>query len=283
MPTYNRAYCISPAIDCLLSQTYQNLEFIVSDDASTDNTREICENYAKKDKRVRYIRNEKNLGLAGNFKKALEAAQGEYFIWTPDDDWWDKTFIEKLVAALEENPDYDVAMSHFGDHYADRGGRVFKHNYTGLSYYQVYREMMHPKINSIFVVGLYRREFLNRLMKRSFPKGLGEAWIWLSEVALSTHFYSVPEVLTSKFRQPGLIQERHQYVKDFYAVPLANTRFVFRTLAWLITSTNIPPYRKPLIFVPWFQMFWRYKRKMAKEFLIEIKKYLGKTIHEKTG
>ena len=281
MPTHNRADVISYAIDCLLSQTYSNLELIISDDFSTDDTQKLCKEYARKDKRVRYLRNENNLGLVGNFGRALKAARGEYFFWAPDDDWWDPKFVETLVDVLEKNPKYDVAMSWWSNHYDYKYDQhkpdvwLQKHDYTSKSYYEVYREMIKPKkkMNPIFVVGMYRREFLNRLFQRYFPWGFGEAWTWMCEVALSTHFYSVPAALTSKYRHPEALYIRHPYVGKFWSYPFMRTYYVFNAFWWLITSPNIPLRRKSLIFVPWVGMLWRYKRKIVFEIFSALTRF----------
>ena len=84
--TFNRGSIIHLAIDQLLSQSYKNIELIISDNASTDETWEVCESYAKKDSRVRYIRQEKNIGMYPNFNYVLSAAKGDLFLWATDDD-----------------------------------------------------------------------------------------------------------------------------------------------------------------------------------------------------
>ena len=78
---------------------------IISDNASTDKTRQICEEYAEKDKRVQYFRNEVNIGVANNYTKVVELAEGsDYFMWMAHDDLWDKTFLSKTLNVLENNP-----------------------------------------------------------------------------------------------------------------------------------------------------------------------------------
>ena len=103
MPAYNAESSIRTAIDSLLSQTFSNFELIISDNASTDNTQKICEEYAKKDNRIRYIRQSKNMGLVWNFNFVLKEAKCDYFVWAAVDDWWLPQFLEKNVKILESN------------------------------------------------------------------------------------------------------------------------------------------------------------------------------------
>lgn len=77
IPVYNREDMLKRAVDAALNQTYDNIEVIISDNASTDNTWEVCLDYAKKDKRVKVFRNEKNLGPVLNWKCCIDRATGE--------------------------------------------------------------------------------------------------------------------------------------------------------------------------------------------------------------
>lgn len=102
MPVYNGEKYIRQALDSLLGQTYKNFELIISDNASTDETKKICEEYAKKDKRIKYIRQKENMGATNNFKFVLEQATGKYFMWASHDDRWDANFISHLVMSILE-------------------------------------------------------------------------------------------------------------------------------------------------------------------------------------
>ena len=84
-PVYNAEGTIGHALDSILSQEFKDFEIIISDNASTDDTRMVCERYAKKDNRIRYYRNEKNIGVSPNHNRAFELARGKYFCWIGDD------------------------------------------------------------------------------------------------------------------------------------------------------------------------------------------------------
>lgn len=103
MPVYNAESSIRTAIDSLLSQTFTDFELIISDNASTDSTPIICEDYMREDNRVRFFRQKNNMGATGNFMFVLEQAKYKYFMWAAADDVWNPHFIEKNVRVLELN------------------------------------------------------------------------------------------------------------------------------------------------------------------------------------
>lgn len=104
LPTYNGEKTIRRTIDSILSQTITNFELIISDDKSTDSTPEICHEYGKKDKRIKYIQKNKNKGWIENFRYLAKKSNTKYFVWISQDDYWDKQFIEKNLNFLETNP-----------------------------------------------------------------------------------------------------------------------------------------------------------------------------------
>ena len=100
MPTYNGAKFISAAIESILSQKYTYFELIISDDASTDETEEIVMKYCRDDLRIKYIRQQENIGANQNFKKVLEAATGEYFMFASQDDTFSSNWLSGLISSL---------------------------------------------------------------------------------------------------------------------------------------------------------------------------------------
>ena len=104
IPVYNGEKFLRNALDCLLNQSYENIEIIISDDTSTDSTKSICEVYMKKDLRIKYILQKENLGAFHNFNFVLTQAKSKYFMWAEVDDKWEPEFIEKNIAVLESNP-----------------------------------------------------------------------------------------------------------------------------------------------------------------------------------
>src|SRR6478735_5455523 len=78
LTTYNRASLLPGTLDSILAQRFADFELIIGDDCSTDGTEELCRAYARRDSRVRYVRNERNLRMPGNLNSALQRATGEY-------------------------------------------------------------------------------------------------------------------------------------------------------------------------------------------------------------
>ena len=103
IPTYNRAQKLVRAVENAIGQDYENLEIIVSDKASSDQTAQLVAEYVKQDPRVRYIRKDVNKGLVSNFNDSIRLASGTYRMWLADDDWLDSNFISSGVSALMSN------------------------------------------------------------------------------------------------------------------------------------------------------------------------------------
>ena len=101
LPVYNGERFLTETLDSLLAQTFENLELIISDNASTDRTQEICEDYAAKDRRIRYYRNDQNLGAARNYNRVFELSTGKYFKWAAHDDLCAPVLIKRCVEALD--------------------------------------------------------------------------------------------------------------------------------------------------------------------------------------
>jgi glycosyltransferase involved in cell wall biosynthesis len=106
MPVYNGERTIAAALDSLLSQTYEALQLIISDNASTDATGQICKAYAARDRRITYIRQDQNIGADANFEFVLQQAHSEYFMWAAADDTRSADFIDENLRFLQTHPDY---------------------------------------------------------------------------------------------------------------------------------------------------------------------------------
>ncbi|APW36991.1 hypothetical protein RD110_07075 [Rhodoferax koreense] len=101
MPVFNGGRYIREALESLLRQSHINFELIISDNASTDNTANLCREFAARDARVRYVRQASNIGALGNFQYLLDQATGQYFMWAACDDYWDDRWIETLLHVVQ--------------------------------------------------------------------------------------------------------------------------------------------------------------------------------------
>ena len=109
LPVYNGERLLPAAIDALLGQSYTDFELIISDNASTDRTAEICRSYAEQDSRVRYIRQRANIGMVPNHNFLVGVARGEFFKWASYDDLYARDFLQRCVDALDVHPEAVLA------------------------------------------------------------------------------------------------------------------------------------------------------------------------------
>ncbi len=105
MPVYNSETYISESLESLLNQTYSDFTLLISDNASTDGTEEICRAFAQKDARIVYHRNSENIGMSPNFNLVAERCETPFFKWSTADDLWEPTMIEKTMAVIEADPE----------------------------------------------------------------------------------------------------------------------------------------------------------------------------------
>lgn len=111
LPVFNGEDYVEQAIDSILSQTYTDFEFVISDNASTDRTEEICRSYAAKDPRIKYFRNPKNIGATQNWYRVLDLASGEYFASVAHDDLYARDYMEKCISVLDQDSSIIVCYS----------------------------------------------------------------------------------------------------------------------------------------------------------------------------
>jgi glycosyltransferase involved in cell wall biosynthesis len=123
LPTYNRAATLQRAVESALNQDYRNIELVISDNASTDETEAICQAAARNDSRVKYLRQQTNQGAAENFRDVLRKSSGEFFMWLADDDWLAPDYISRCTQVLVGDSEYSIACGAV-KHCADDGSVV---------------------------------------------------------------------------------------------------------------------------------------------------------------
>jgi glycosyltransferase involved in cell wall biosynthesis len=122
LPVYNGENFLAESLEALLGQTYEDFELIISDNASSDATADICRRYGKQDSRIRYIRQSRNIGLAPNHNYVFGQARGELFKWAAADDLYGRDLLQRCVSALDEHP--DVVLAHSWEAAIDESGNV---------------------------------------------------------------------------------------------------------------------------------------------------------------
>jgi glycosyltransferase involved in cell wall biosynthesis len=111
IPVFNGEKYLKECLESILNQDYQNLEIIIGDNCSKDNTKNICEYYSKKDKRIKYYRHNTNIGAALNFNFVFKKSEGKYFKWAAHDDFCGNNYITKCVSVLENKPEIVLCYS----------------------------------------------------------------------------------------------------------------------------------------------------------------------------
>lgn len=124
LPVYNGARYLRESLDALLAQTWTDFELIISDNASTDATADICRTYAAQDSRIRYVRQSVNVGAGPNHNLLVPLAAARYFKWASHDDLYAPQLLEKCIGLLETDP--DVVLAHAWDAVIDDTGRVLR-------------------------------------------------------------------------------------------------------------------------------------------------------------
>jgi len=173
LPVYNGGKFIEKRLESILLQTMTNFELIISDNGSTDATSKICKEFEKKDERVRYIRQEKNMGAVWNWYFVLKEAKCDYFVCAADDDLWEPTFLEKNTEILDTNKDVvgsigDVSYSNIinykfkSDNNTKTDFKKYKYVKSAYGTYEkkvrVYLEFLQASI----IYGVYRRKELQK-------------------------------------------------------------------------------------------------------------------------
>ena len=113
MPVYNSERFVRRALDSVLAQDYENFELIISDDGSSDATPQICRDYAGRDKRVTLYENACNIGPLANFRRVLDAARGEYFMWAAHDDYRDTNYVRVLIERLQAADQFGLCCARY--------------------------------------------------------------------------------------------------------------------------------------------------------------------------
>ncbi len=110
MPVYNAEQTLRETLDSILGQTCTDMELVISDNASTDGTRTLCEDYAARDSRVHYLHNPENLGASENYNKVFRQSRGKYFKWASSNDTCHPAFLERCLDVLRR--DDTVVIAH---------------------------------------------------------------------------------------------------------------------------------------------------------------------------
>ena len=196
IPVYNGEQFLQETIDSIVAQTFTDYEVIISDNASTDRTAEICREYAARDPRVRYVRQERNVGLARNYEHLVRLAGGEYFKLANADDLCDRRLVQQCVEVLDAHP--EAVLCYGKTVLIDAKGDVIRHHEDNL-------DLRQPRAADRFRLALQRLQLVNVLegvirtasLRRTGLLGTYVAadMALVPELTLHGQFHELPEFL----------------------------------------------------------------------------------------
>ena len=245
LPVYNGENYLTDALDSLLSQSYENFELIIGDNASTDDTKNICETYAKKDQRIRYIRHKTNIGAAGNYNYLFELAQGEYFKWAAHDDVCSPDYLQRSVDKLDSDPSIilccpkEIAIDGNGDvieNYMDKYPPL--KNLASSSTYRRFYDLSCLNHGCYMVFGLTRTQKLKFTPK--IANYLGSDRVLLAELSLFGRFWKSPEPIYFRRHSEQFCALENDTTRTDWFNPDTEQKFAF------MDSTNFIEYGKAI-------------------------------------
>jgi glycosyltransferase involved in cell wall biosynthesis len=122
IPVFNGQEFLPELLDSLLEQTFGDFEILICDNASGDRTPQICCEYERRDSRIHYFRNDRNLGAIANFNRVFELSTAPFFKWAAHDDLYHEAYLATCIALLEDNP--DTVLAHTGTVFIDEKGEI---------------------------------------------------------------------------------------------------------------------------------------------------------------
>jgi len=239
IPTYNRAKFLKIAIDSALSQDYKNIEILVSDNNSSDETESLCLNYLKFHKNIKYCRSNINKGPIENFKNALKCSVGEYFMWLADDDFLDKNYISTCLNRLMENRNLVIV-----------GGisRTFGSSKEGIGRYfnleqqkplcRILAYYWNPIDNSIY----YGLMLSKHAKLSSIHNVLGSDWIFVAAMAYQGSLITLKETAINR-RAGGASSSLKNIVKS---LGISNLNIIFPGISLAINCAADVYCRNPI-------------------------------------
>jgi len=220
MPVYNEERFISQALDCILSQSFQDFEIIIYDNASTDRTGEICSQYAARDQRIRYCHFDTNVGALANFNRVFQSCSSEYFFWASGHDLRHETFISSCVKVLDS--DESIVLCYPATRWLEPDnspGEIFCDyvDTRGLSRLAAFHVALWATSSGVPIYGVVRSSAFRKT--RLFPMVVGPDRILLVELSLLGPIARVPEVLLLLRRLPEYGDAEKHLTKSFGRTP----------------------------------------------------------------
>lgn len=252
IPVYNGGMLLRRALDGVLAQDYPNVEIIISDNGSTDQSPAVIREFMTRREAIRVVRQKQNLGASRNFEFLVREARGKYFCWACCDDYWHPQFVSRNVALLEGAPEAGLALTgvdrvrddltpldslHFsGPHDPSRSShwRTAMRCAAGVPYH-------------VGVYGLWRLDFMRRVF-RGYPLFFASDRLFMCGVALATRFTYVDVALYVRtvHRASTAARYSEEDLGVAYGDPLRHLKSALSAPFYLMKFPAIPPVRRLL-------------------------------------
>jgi glycosyltransferase involved in cell wall biosynthesis len=230
LPVFNGERYLAESLESITAQTYSDFELLISDNASTDRTQQICREYAAKDSRIHYYRNEKNIGAPLNFNRVFELSYSELFKWASCDDVHAPTYLQKCIAILDKDP--SIILCHSKTGCIDEHGKLIG-NYDWIKTSRIISWKPHERFGEYLSInnpvwalfGVIRASSLRKTPLQGCYMDSDRNL--MAEIALMGRIYEIPEYLFFGREHP------YSYTKKFYGDAHVATEDNYRQqLAW---------------------------------------------------
>ncbi|MDX7704046.1 glycosyltransferase family 2 protein [Aeromonas caviae] len=211
MPTYNSASTISEAINSVILQRYTNWELIVTDDCSTDDTKDILINYVKNDSRIKFLCNQVNSGAGFSRNRSIDAAKGKYIAFLDADDLWLENKLSNQISFMEKNG-YLFSFSSYQKFSKDGDGGVVVAPSS-----VTYQQLLYGNVIGC-LTAVYNAEVLGK-KKMPLIRKRQDMGLWLTLLKECDAAYSLPDVLAKYRTDTGMTQNKintAKYQWEFY-------------------------------------------------------------------
>lgn len=269
LPVRNGAARIERVVESVLAQDHEPLQFVISDNASTDGTEEFCRELARADDRVIYRRHPQNIGLLNNFVSTLRFAEGEFFRWIGDDDALEPRCVSQSLAVFAEDPRLLLVTTQVS--YTGEDGVAQTTPYEGRALgsddrVERFSAMLQLLTESHLLIdplyGLFRRGRLATIPRRNM---LREDEVFATKLALAGPWGHVPEVLAHRHWKslPPSVLARYLDVPAWQAL-FATTLQCREMLRWVADPTLTPELTdderrrvRVAVYAMWLRRHWR--------------------------
>ncbi len=288
-PIFNEERYLSQTLDSLLAQDFRDFELVVSDNASEDDTRKICLEYAARDSRIRYSRRSVNVGPVENFNCVFRMSSGKYFVWASGHDLWAPQFLSHCVEVLEREP--DVVLCYPRSVVIDADGKELRPSDPPTA---TRNQGLFLRFNLVVWAvgcswafhGVIRSEALK---KTRLTQAVIEAdTVLLSELALLGPFANVPEVLFFQRYKWGDESRRDERLARLFKMLYPreqNRRPRFPYLGWIreellaVERTELGPVQKvALIGSVFLGYFSRYRIYLPRSLRLGARSFLNRRV-----